>query len=128
MVEQGPQRISFIAEAWVNFHLNEDRSLKKEENRWAEALVSNLAYDDADQCLRIVRHVVELNQSTEILSNLGAGPIEEMLVQHPTFVIEKIESLAKGCPAFRDALGAAWLDDVPEPVAKRVLAVCRTPG
>ena len=67
--------------------------------------------------------VLASDDSTPILETLSAGPLEDLLVQHGTRVIERVEAQARRDPRFAGLLGGVWRNTMPEEVWQRVLQV-----
>jgi len=53
-------------------------------------------------------------------SMLSAGPLEDLLANHGTVIIQKVELEAKQNPAFRNLLSGVWQNQTPSPIWTRV--------
>ena len=59
-------------------------------------------------------------ESDFLLSNLAAGPLEDLLVEFDDQFIDRIEKCASQSPRFRFMLSMVWKNDISEPVWERV--------
>jgi hypothetical protein len=107
-----------IAEAWIAMHIAGTNSPIYEENFWAYEQLDNFIHNDPQQALDVILKVIEINSSELILSNLGAGPIEDLMCYKGNEVISKIKDEAKGNANFKKALASTWLDSNDTPHLK----------
>jgi hypothetical protein len=56
--------------------------------------------------------ILDLDGTDTILSNLGAGPLEDLLVVHGDKFIDRVELLARQDRQFRKSLGIVWKNNV----------------
>jgi hypothetical protein len=82
-----------------------------------------MCHDDPAQAWQFILAVLATDQSNIVMENLSAGPLENLLVQHPAETILKVEAESQTNPAFRKLLGGVWKNDMPDDVWKRVQAV-----
>jgi hypothetical protein len=61
--------------------------------------------------------------SDQMLANIAAGPVEEILARHGARFIDRFEAVAKAEPIFKKMLGAVWQSTIPSDVWDRVKAV-----
>lgn len=110
-----------IAKAWIEVHhRTEDEN---GENFWAYMKLADLCDEEPELCWKVIHLIRQLDGSEKILSNLAAGPVEDLLVKHGNIFIDRVEVLAKHDPQFRKILGAVWQQDMPDPIWKRIKAV-----
>ena len=60
------------------------------------------------------------DSSQFILSNLAAGPLEDLLVRHGAAFIERAEHCSVEDPKFRAMLGMVWRNEISEAVWLRI--------
>ena len=82
-----------------------------------------LVEERPDEAWEFILAVLASDDSTPILETLSAGPLEDLLVQHGTRVIERVEAQARRDPRFAGLLGGVWRNTMPEEVWQRVLQV-----
>jgi len=112
-----------LVTAWITLQKSEPDSPEHEALFGAFTHVWEMCHDDPAQAWEFVHAVLAADQSNTIMENLSAGPLEDLLVQHPAEIIVKVEAEAQVNPAFRKLLGGVWKNDIPDDVWKRVQAV-----
>ena len=84
---------------------------------WAYKDLEHIRETDPLACLEIVVAIMDRDPSdNDVISNLAAGPVEEMLVGQGGAIIGQIEQLATANPAFKRLLGGVWDSHIPEPI------------
>lgn len=109
-----------IAKAWVAMHKAEKGSEARDANFWAYMLLDDLRDSDLERCWKIINEIKRIDDSDFMLSNLAAGPIEDLLVNSGSIFIERIEACAKVDERFRTMLGMVWKNDMPDDIWERV--------
>ena len=112
-----------VAEAWIKLNLAERNSQEYEDLFWAYNQLSSFCDDEPEKCFETIRIIRSLNDSDVILSNLAAGPLEDMLVKHGELFIDRIEALAKNDPVYKKLLGAVWQNTISDNIWKRIQAI-----
>ena len=93
-----------IAESWIAMHLAGSGTQVYEDNFWAFMKLDDLVYKDPFQALEIIKAIILTNSSEVILTNLGAGPLENLMCYNDSAVIDDIEALAKTNLCFKKAM------------------------
>ena len=119
--------IQELAKAWIAVHRATEDSPQYQGNFWAYNVMCDLCIEDPGAALTVVEEILRRDESNEIISNVAAGPLEDLLVRHGEQLISRIEVLAKGDERFRKMLGAVWKNDIPDHVWKRVRAIATGP-
>jgi hypothetical protein len=112
-----------IAATWIAMHHLPRQSPQTEVYFWAFERLSDLVRDDPEEAWGIMEMVRRLDGADVILSNLGAGPLEDLLVAHGDKFIDRVECLAKSDEQFAKLLGVVWKNRMSEEIWKRVKAV-----
>ena len=99
-----------IAEAWSQMHSFEINSPEYEKYFWAFEQLSELIQNNPLEALEVIFKIIEIDPSEKSLSNLGAGPIEDLMCYKGNEVINKIRTEAKSNVNFKKALASTWLD------------------
>jgi len=91
---------------------------------WASEALNELVREDPDKAWAAVEFVVERADSDELLGSIAAGPLEDLLRQHGTILVSRVEEKAGREPRFKHCLGRVWLDprDVSDDVMRRLHA------
>jgi hypothetical protein len=82
-----------------------------EKHSWAVDRVINLAIDDPEELWEIIFQILELDNSEQIIKAVGAGPLEDLMVQHGEIFIDRVEKQASKSEVFKSAMCNVWLDN-----------------
>jgi hypothetical protein len=104
---------------WICFAQTEENAAEYHARFWAYKALEQLRETDPLACLEIVVAIMERDPSDDVISNLAAGPVEEMLVVQGIATIDRIEQLAATNPGFKRLLGGVWDRSIPEPIKTR---------
>lgn len=111
-----------IAEAWIQLYRVPEGDPDREIAFWSHERLRDLVREDPEAAWDIIR-VISREESDVVLSNLAAGPLEDLLVSHGERFIDRIEMLAAHDPQFRKMLAATWQNSMPPHLWKRIKAV-----
>lgn len=94
--------------SWVQ--LQDTWRSSKDDNPffWAAEKFYSLMSDNPDLCWRAILKILELSPNDTVISNLAAGPLEDLIHYHGESFINKIEEEARKNPSFRKLLGGVW--------------------
>ncbi|HJU20771.1 MAG TPA: hypothetical protein VJ770_30350 [Stellaceae bacterium] len=112
-----------IADAWLMLSYFPEKSEEHEKNFWAFERLSNLCENDPEAAWSVIEEIFQKDSNDLILSNLGAGPLEDLLAKHGAQFIDRIERRAAKDEKFRKLLGIVWRNEIPEDVWQRIKAV-----
>lgn len=93
-----------LCRAWVR---NSARRTKGDHDFWAWVVANELVEAQPARGWRVVCALVGAAPPGEVLGDVGAGPLEDMIRRHPTYHAQ-IVSRAKRDPKFRQCLGNVW--------------------
>ena len=85
--------------------------------------VDDMCQDDPDSTLKFILAALEKNSSKEIMENLSAGLLEDLLAKHGRYLIENVEEEAKVNGKFSSLLGGVWKNRIDEDIWVRMKAV-----
>jgi hypothetical protein len=111
------------AESWIRMHHAKEGSDTYKENFWAFDTLSNLCESSPEQCFAVINQIILTDASDVVLSNLAAGPIEDLLVKHGEQIIELIVRSAKNSSDWKKMLGAVWQNDISDHVWQKLKSV-----
>ncbi len=77
---------------------------------WAVDKIIDLAVDDPDELWSVILRILELDGSDQIANSIGAGPLEDLMVQHGEAFIDKVEEQASRSNVFKRAMRGVWLE------------------
>ncbi|MCK6231832.1 hypothetical protein KZX71_12650 [Stenotrophomonas indicatrix] len=119
----GPQK---IAEAWVQFNRLPMGASERQSHMQVLDAVDDIIQRDAGGGWEFIEAVRQMDVDAPLLSNLAAGPLEDYLMAHGEAEIERVESLAKQDPSFRELLGRTWKNFMSDEVWRRVQRAARS--
>jgi len=111
-----------IAETWIELHRLPEESSEREERFWSHERLWELIRDDPEEAWRIIQ-IIRQEGSDLILSNLAAGPLEDLLAAHGERFIDRVEALARSDAQFRKLLGAVWQNSMSAGLWRRIKVV-----
>lgn len=76
--------------------------------------------NDALSVIQFINTGIAEKNDYELLSNLAAGPLEDLLVRNGSKVIDRIEVIAKEDSEFRKCLGGVWQNAMSDELFERV--------
>ncbi|HEX8325112.1 MAG TPA: hypothetical protein VF595_14505 [Tepidisphaeraceae bacterium] len=108
--------------AFIAFCKAERGTSEHDANFWSFDQLFDIR-DDAEQVWALILSVLAEDQSIPVVQILSAGPLEDLLSDHGTCVIDRVESEARKNPAFASLLGGVWQSSMSQPIWERVQAV-----
>ncbi len=90
---------------------------------WAIDQVLDLAFHEPNQLWQLIQRILEIDSSEKIVRALGAGPLEDLMVQHGETLIGEVEARASTSKAFKAAMQSVWLEESDTPVCKKFFAI-----
>ena len=81
---------------------------------WAVDKFFDLEIERPDVCWEAILDILSKKPSDRVLGVLAAGPLEDLINNHGSVYIEKIETEARRNPAFRHLLGGVWESGTPD--------------
>ena len=104
-----------LADMWIEYHHTNDEDLFA-----AFTKVDDLVTNNAERAWHMILVILIKDNSDTILSNLAAGPLEDLLVQHGDQVIDRVEAKTKQDPNFTKLIMDVCQNAMPEDIWLRV--------
>ncbi len=117
------EEVNQVVKAYLKHALavNEDT-----EFFWAWEHVTDLVLTKPELAWPIITSLIHESPNDQILANIGAGPLEDLLVSHGADFIERIESEVQCDEKFRRCLAAVWgWHSMPEEIRERITNATR---
>ena len=116
--------IETLSKEWVQ--ATESRNGSSEELPKAIEYVLNLTLNEkSEELWSFIKHTYKENISENVISNLAAGPLEDLLGYHGERYINEVEALARKDPKFKELLGGVWQHLMSNAIWERV---CKARG
>lgn len=116
--------IDRLVTAWIDLTRAEKNSPDYEKLFWAHGKFWDLCLESPQEAWSAVLAVLAVlarKPDARVLTNLAAGPMEDLLVHHGPAVIEQVEERAETDAAFAALLGGVWKNDIDDDIWKRVV-------
>ena len=117
------EELEKLAAAWVKLHEVDEKSVEYKLWFWAYSCLDELIDRDPLLSFDVIKKILDIDKTDAILSNLAAGPMEDLLCRHGNEVINQVVKSAKDSQRFKRLLGAVWQNSIPEPIWVQVKAV-----
>lgn len=108
-------KVKELAELWIEYHHTDDDELFKSVTKLERMLET-----DEERAWRVILLILKIDCSDVIISNLAAGPMEEILVRHGDGLIDRVEVKAEKDPDFKKVIMGVWKSDMADDVWNRV--------
>jgi hypothetical protein len=111
-------------EAWANAYIDA-QSLSKspaidDPLWWPIQKFFDLELDDPESIWLAILIIIEKTSSPKVIGILAAGPLEDLIGNHGSKWIDRIELEARRNPKLRYILGGAWQSSTPTEIWARV--------
>lgn len=107
-----------LAEKWIAYH-----STKQDSLFWAFEELCTLCNEEPELAWETILRIFNLSSDPEILANLAAGPLEDILHNHGHEFIERFEIYTRQNPSFVPVARGVWISGAPKEIRERVIAV-----
>jgi len=103
-------KVKELADMWIEYHHTDDDELYK-----AVTKLERMVESDEERARRVILTILK------IISNLAAGPVEDILVQHGDAFIDKVEVKTEKDPNFKKVIMEVWQNEMPSDIWDRVV-------
>jgi len=136
VMKEEPQFDDSVVRTWIEYHLwlkaqdskrlgDGDPEVGAEADAngwWAYETVAYSVHHNPEEAWPIILRLVELAPD-EVLGQIAAGPLEDLLACHPYQVVDRVEAQARTDRRFRRCLSGVWgWYSIPEDVQERIRA------
>jgi len=90
---------------------------------WAWEEVDELVHSKPQKAWEFILKILEADSSETILSNLAAGPLEDLLSEHGEKFIDEVELKARQNPKFTKLIMGVWQGSMSAQVWSRIKAL-----
>ncbi len=109
-----------LAEAWIKLQSLPQDSTDADELMWAAEDANMLSITSPSDCWDFTLEVICKTDDEWVLTNLAAGPLENLLSVSPDETIAMIEKEIPSNPKLRNILKNVWQNLIPENVWSRL--------
>jgi len=95
--------------------------LEVQRNWWAWEALNDLCLEQPLEAWHLVVRMVAMTNDDELLEDIGAGPLEDLLQLHADLLYPDVSAQAAASSRMRTALTHVWLTDRASPTAEKLL-------
>lgn len=117
-----------FAREWIACTTMERHEREHRDRDCATDQMYKLVRRDPERAWRVIHAIRAQDGSDDLLANLAAGPLEDLMVYHGPAFISRVEALSRQDAQFRKLLGAVWRNDMTEDVWRRLSAASYRQG
>src|SRR5262245_39599754 len=112
-----------IAAAWILFQYATDQDKAAGTNMQVLERLGDLIANEPHDAWQVIEAIRRMDGGDFILSNLAAGPVENLLVAHGSEFIGMLEASTPADSQLRKLLGAVWQNAMPDDIWRRLQAI-----
>ncbi len=107
-----------LSKKWIEYHATGNQELF-----WAWKELESMVLQAPERAWMQILDIATATDDQKVLSNLAAGPLEDLLVHHGLAFIERVEVKARQNPDFGRVMVGVWRNSMPESIWERVHAI-----
>lgn len=115
--------IKKLTKAWIDYQNSQD-----EELEWASDDFIDLANESPEIAWECVLELIDTETSDEVLAILAEGPLEDLLAEHGSHFIDRIEGMSKDNLVFSRLIKHVWVDGIPAQIQDRIRTIQNNHG
>jgi hypothetical protein len=109
-------RLSRLADEWIKYSkativgrkATDEEKLLVESLSWTHEAFRRLITKRSEVALEVILGIMKRTDDGDVLNNLAASPLEDLLSENRSSIIEAVEHLASRDPQFRTLLKGVW--------------------
>jgi hypothetical protein len=105
-----------VAKSWIRMHNAEINSDEYEEEFWSFEKLDGLCRKSPNEAWALIVEIYENHAGEKIESNLAAGPLEDLLVNHGRQILKLIDGYCENSSGFVGVLKMVWQNSMPDDV------------
>jgi len=107
-----------LVDKWIEYHQTQNKELF-----WAWEQLDDAVHDSPNEAFEYILSIAQTTTDPLVLSNLGAGPLEDLLVYHGAEYIDQVETKARQIPQFTQVVKSVWKNNMSNDVWERISAI-----
>ncbi len=110
--------IQKLTRAWIDFQRTRGADLE-----WSSDEFIELANQTPEVAWECILGVIEAECRDDILANLAEGPLEDLLAEHGSRFIDRIENMSRENIVFARLVKHVWVEAIPAQLQNRVRVI-----
>lgn len=116
--------LSRVASAWIEMWSYEVDDPARDAFEWVSDFEYEAEYHNPDLAIDLVLEILKFNPEERLLDILAAGPLEQVLANHGSKIIGRVEFLSESNARFACLLAGVWRNGMTEDIWNRVQKIC----
>ena len=109
-----------LAKNWISLQVLDQASSEAQALMWAAEEVNLLALRSPKECWDIILEIIEQTDDEWILTNVAAGPLENLLALNSEAVISFVEIEVRSNEKLKSILSGIWKNLIPDEIWERI--------
>jgi hypothetical protein len=109
-----------LIESWIEYHSKEKGN---PDLYWAWEELFEMVQKSPELAWEYILEIANYSSNERVLSNLAAGPLEDLLVLHGADFIDRIETITRQNPPFVPVVKGVWQNNMQPSIWERVHAM-----
>jgi hypothetical protein len=111
-----------LAEAWIRFQQKPEEEPDVTDPDWvAVDAVMGIGMKNPEHLMRMIGLILELTDDDDVLGDVGAGPLEDLLRAHGQEYGPQVIDKARDDPRWREAYKSVWIFGFTDETTQRLL-------
>jgi len=106
--------------SWIKLQGLDRDTKEAEELMWASNSLIRTTLSNPEKAWHIILEILQQTDDEWVLTNVAAGPLEDLLAQHPDTAINLLEEEVQHNKKLRSILNGVWQNLMPDDVWKRL--------
>lgn len=108
------EEIEALADSWIKATeagLGPNGNKGNDNLNWAVEKMLDIPYKEPELAWEIIITIIKKNPSPKVISQLGAGPLEDIMRYHGNNFMKRVEKAVVENALFKDCMKSVWLDE-----------------
>jgi hypothetical protein len=110
-----------LIDAWLAYYSDAAEVSDREQYSWARDQINDWNPENPEQVWRFILGAYKRWVTDKQISDLAAGPLEDLIADHGAAFIDRIETLARKDRKFKHMLRGVWQKGGPDDIWARVV-------
>jgi len=107
-----------LISTWIEYH-----SHKNDSDFWAFEQLEELVQSEPEKAWECIIKIKDMSSSDSVLGNLSAGPLEELLFNHGSKFIDRVETLTRQNPKFTKLIKGVWASEMQKDIKEKIVTL-----
>jgi hypothetical protein len=118
---------SKLINAWISYHKNDTSISETNDQFWAWEMLDNFVSEQPELAWEVILGILTEDQSDVVMTNLAAGPLENLMARHGRCFIDRIDQQARKNSKFRFLLNGVWNSNIDPSILEKLSNYRKSP-